>query len=197
MQLMLQWLGRNKCVIIWEIWRRIVPSDLWEARRIGPIEWMGVLFKNGTFQVQQWGKFWWTGERLCCVRLTYTGLLHIYQPRTLKRADHKLLTPVHFHVLHCWPSTRAVFEMHSHLLNTGPIILRFPEIRLTRFSPTFPFNQRIHFFPAIYLHTCQRGRPKLGRLQYSAMAKIWSKLGLTDSLSVSREVLRIPTHLNL
>ena len=194
---MLKWLRRNKYVIIWKTWSMKGQSDLWVTRRMGPIEQIGVLFKNGTFQGQQWGTFWRTDERLCCVRLTYTGLLRISQPWTLKRADHKLLTPVHLHFLLCWPSTRAFFEMHSHLLNTGSILLRFPEIRLARFSPNFPFNRRIRFFPAKHLHTRQGGRPKSGRPQYSAMAKIWSKLGLTDSLNVSRKVLRIPTHLNL
>jgi hypothetical protein len=179
---MLKWLGRNKCVIIWKIWRRIGQWDLWETRRMGLIEQMGVLLKNGPFQVQQWGKFWWTRERLYCVRLTYTGLLHISQPQTLKRAVHKLLTPVQLQALRCWPCTRAVFEMQSSWLSTGPIFLRFPEIWLARFSPTFPFNRCVHFFPAIHLHTHQGGRPKSGRPQYSAMAKFWSKLGLTDWL---------------
>lgn len=155
-QLMLKWLGRNKCVIIWKTWSRIGHSDLWETRRMGPIEQIGVLFKNGTFQGQQWGTFWRTAERLCCVGLTYSGLLHISLPRTLNRADHKLLTPVHLHFLRCWLSTRAVFEMQSHLLNTCSNLLRFPEIRLARFSPNFPFNRRIHFFPAIHLHSSRR-----------------------------------------
>jgi hypothetical protein len=184
---MLKWLGRNRCVIIRKIWR-IGQSDLWQREKDGAYWANWSAFKNGTFQGQHWGTFWWKSERLYCVRLTYTGLLHISQPRTLKRAIHKLLTPVHLHVLCCWPSTRAFFEMHPHLLNTGPILLPFPEIRLARFSPTFPFNPRVHFFPAIHLHTRQGRHPKSGRPQYSAMAKILSKLGLTDCCSISRKV---------
>ena len=163
---------------------------------MGPIEQMGVLFKNGNMQFQQWETFWRTGERFYCVQLTYTGILHISQPRNLKTAVHKLLTPVHLHVLRCWPSTRVVFEIHSNMITTGPILLRFPGIRLARFYPTFPFNRHVHFFPAIHLHTRQRGCPKSGRPQYSAMAKIWSKLGLTLWASVVKW-LPIPTHLKL
>jgi hypothetical protein len=57
--------------------------------------------------------------------------------------------------------------------------------------------RRVHFFLAIHLHTRQGGRPKSGRPQYSAVAKIWSKL---DWLTVWASVVKwlpIPNHLNL